>query len=1389
MAEVVKPRCDRRAFAHAVLANGVRVLAISDVDAQHAAACANVQVGRPPRAARARPRRRRAARAAAPREPPRPRRAAQAGYFDDPPDLPGAAHFLEHVVHLGSAAFPDEREYKAFLAQHGGSSNASTSMVHTRYHFRVHASALPGALDRLGAALAAPLIAGESVAREVENVHAEFSRNTNSDSRKLLQLRRGLCAPPYSSFSTGNLDTLRTQPAARGADVPAALRALWARGYSSHHTCLALVGPQPCEQLLAWAGDAFGGMAGAGGAAGGAGAGGADAAPLSPRYPSDATDPDAGGALVLVRPQRELRELELTWYVPAGVMAHSACKPWAWAAHLLGHEGPGSVAHLLKAQVRPARAATGGGPTRGGGGAALRGSAAAHEPAARARAQGLVQSLEAGMGDEVRLGRGWMFWRVRVALTAVGEEDAAVQHVVASVLRGVAMLQRCSDAQLAQTWHEAAELAALRFDWREAAEPLPAAQAAAYALHYYDPAAALSGPALMTRFDAPALRWFAAQLAPARMTAFWSSRRHARGPGWARERWYGAEHAVQPLPAAWLEAAERYAAADAGGGTEDQPAGAWAAAPGELRLPEPNWALPQDLELRAAPAGAGAAPGRPAASYDGATPPPQLLVQRPGLCAWHAPDASYGVPKVHLRLHAATPAVYSSPEAAVAARLLVRVLEDVLLPATYPAELAGSEYSLSVEQGGLTLKVTGFLGVAQRLLGMVLDGLADLTVAQVEERFGTMAGRLTQALTNWSNNNPSSHAEYAAHHLLQPRHHHNAQLLAAAAAATPAQLLALRAQLVGGAPLHVDLLAAGNISAAEAAEVAAGVQARLAPRGLPPGAWPPAGGVLSLGGAPALFAHLPANPNPANGNHALHYLVQLGGDDAAACALLDLFVQVSAKPCFHELRTRQRLGYSVALTSALLHRQLGLVLRVQSPATPPDALASAARAWLGGFRPELAAAAAGALLDAHKQALRDKYLEPPKTLAEAARRTWGPIAARHLDWARRRAKAAAVAALTAEDLLAFYDDVLHPDAPRHAALSVQLWGGAGGGEAAVDAAAAAGAAVVLPEQVAEFRADRGLLPAAEVVLPPAAPGAAALLYKQTAEKVLPPRSQSAFEDKRVLTPAEFVAAGDYLVRACPTWSWETGDPAKARSFFPIGKQFLVTRRVPCLSRAAELERYDPGSEFALAGDDDGWVATHQDPQADAAAAGAREELPDLDERDDAPSASHAGTRGDDEVPDISELELADPDDEAALPPGGAAADDDEAAAPPGAAIRRTRTYDLYITYDQYYQVPRFWLVGFDEAQQPLRPEQVLEDVSEEHARKTITLDPHPHLGVNAASIHPCRHAEVMKKLADNLAAGGQAFKLEQYLVLFLKFIASVVPTITYDYTMSVGGGE
>lgn len=76
---------------------------------------------------------------------------------------------------------------------------------------------------------------------------------------------------------------------------------------------------------------------------------------------------------------------------------------------------------------------------------------------------------------------------------------------------------------------------------------------------------------------------------------------------------------------------------------------------------------------------------------------------------------------------------------------------------------------------------------------------------------------------------------------------------------------------------------------------------------------------------------------------------------------------------------------------------------------------------------------------------------------------------------------------------------------------------------------------------------------------------------------------------------------------------------------------------------------------------------------------------------------------------------------------------------PEGEIIHTRTYDLHITYDKYYQTPRLWLFGYDENQKPLTVEEMYEDVSQDHAKKTVTMETHPHLpGPPMASVHPCR---------------------------------------------------
>lgn len=297
-------------------------------------------------------------------------------------------------------------------------------------------------------------------------------------------------------------------------------------------------------------------------------------------------------------------------------------------------------------------------------------------------------------------------------------------------------------------------------------------------------------------------------------------------------------------------------------------------------------------------------------------------------------------------------------------------------------------------------------------------------------------------------------------------------------------------------------------------------------------------------------------------------------------------------------------------------------------------------------------------------------------------------------------------------------------------------------------------------------------------------------FQSIREYVTPVLKVSNFENG-MLTPQEFVQAGDGLVFTCPTWKWCSGVKKKRASMLPTDKQYLVTRNVPCLERCSSHENipemqdgewtvYEGKMETIV--EIHGNNETNEVPEIDIemkevneskfdSNEGSEENMKDL--KDISSTVVDGNIEINENTEEVEDLEFIDNDDD----------DFDPAAILHNDKILKTRTYDVYISYDNYYRTPRVWLFGYDEKGNILGYKEMFEDVSPEHAKKTVTYEYHPHEQYMALSVHPCKHASVMKKLLKR--SSQKNIRPDQYLFIFLKFIGSVIPTITYDYSITM----
>ncbi|WP_338506772.1 pitrilysin [Erwinia aphidicola] len=182
------------------------------------------------------------------------------GSLENPTDQLGLAHYLEHMVLMGSKRYPQPDNLAEFLKKHGGSHNASTASYRTAFYLEVENDALQPAVDRLADAIAEPLLDPVNADRERHAVNAELTMARSRDGLRMAQVGAETLNPehPSSRFSGGNLETLRDKP---GSKLHDALTAFYHRYYSANLMKAVIYGNQPLAELQKIAAATFGRVA------------------------------------------------------------------------------------------------------------------------------------------------------------------------------------------------------------------------------------------------------------------------------------------------------------------------------------------------------------------------------------------------------------------------------------------------------------------------------------------------------------------------------------------------------------------------------------------------------------------------------------------------------------------------------------------------------------------------------------------------------------------------------------------------------------------------------------------------------------------------------------------------------------------------------------------------------------------------------------------------------------------------------------------------------------------------------------------------------------------------------------------------------------------------
>ena len=417
-AEINKSPIDDKSYRYLELENGLKVVVVSDPSADKAAVSIDVA----------------------------------AGSGTDPKDWPGMAHFLEHMLFLGTEKYPESGEYQAFIQQNGGSSNAFTAYDHTNYFYDIDPDFLEPSMDRFAQFFISPLFTEKFVERERNAVDSEYYARRTDDFRRTWSARKKVFNPehPITQFSIGNKETLADKA---DQSVRDAMVEFHNNYYSANIMTLAVLGKQSVDVLEQWVRALFSDISNKQ-----IKAFEADV----PLY-ADKSLPK----LLEVKTLKQKYSVSLVFSLPE-IRTHYATKPLHYLSNLLGHEGKNSLLSELKAK-------------------------------------NWVEYLSAGA--ELNHPEGSSF-TISIRATALGFENW--ENIVASIMSYIRLVEQRGVEQW--RYDELADLSKLNFDYLQNNEPSDYVVFLSSSLQEYPAQEILTASYLLTDYNSDLIAQFSKSL-------------------------------------------------------------------------------------------------------------------------------------------------------------------------------------------------------------------------------------------------------------------------------------------------------------------------------------------------------------------------------------------------------------------------------------------------------------------------------------------------------------------------------------------------------------------------------------------------------------------------------------------------------------------------------------------------------------------------------------------------------------------------------------------------------------------------------------------------------------------------------------------------------------